>query len=35
MSAQYSYYQYEGSGEVRAVSTVATVTLSIQEVEAP
>jgi len=35
VSAQYSYYQYEGSGEVRAVSTVATVTLSIQEVEAP
>jgi hypothetical protein len=35
LSAQYSYYEYEGNGEVRAVSTNATVTLSIQEVEAP
>jgi len=35
LGSQYSYYQYDGQGEVKAIATNTTVTLSIQEVEAP
>ncbi len=35
LGLQYSYYEYSGQGEVRAIATNTTVTLSVQEVEAP